>query len=233
VDRFDGTLNQHLGMRFAAEFEIPLVLTGVDWAQALLMGSLTWFEQFPNDLLARVDTDRMERRSGLSVREIFTEEDGDLYWDGSKWPTERVPRLLLPFVAWRPDKEAVARELEAVGLVLPGHTSPLVTNNQVLSVMSAVDIVKIGYCSFEPEFSDMIRLNRSNATYWRNVFEFLEFVVRRGWFKDRAFMELLRRLGLTLEDIGLDEAGGSGARKGVKADPPGEIHIDLAHASRR
>lgn len=203
VDRFDGTLNQHLGLRFGAELEIPLVLTGVDWAQALLMGSLSHFEQSPQELLARVDTDRMERRSGLRVSDIFDEGDQDLYWDGSRWPTERVPRLLLPLVAWRPNKEAVARELSAVGLVLPGHTSPLVTNNQVLSIMSAVDIKKIGYCSFEPEFSDMIRMHRSDATYWRNVFEFLEYVVKRDWSKDRAFTELLGRLGLKPEEIGL------------------------------
>ena len=203
VDRFDGTLNQHLGMRFAAEMEIPIVLTGVDWAQALLMGSLTYFEQSPQELLARVDTDRMERRSGFTVADVFDEGDRDLYWEGSQWPTERGPRLLLPFVAWRPDKKAVAQELEASGLVLPGHTSPLVTNNQVLSIMSAVDIKKIGYCSFEPEFSDMIRLNRSDSTYWRNAFEFLEYVVKRGWYKDRAFFELLGRRDLTVEDIGL------------------------------
>jgi hypothetical protein len=48
-----------------------------------------------------------------------------------------------------------------------------------------------------------IRLNRSDATCWRIAFEFLEFVVKRGWLKDRAFFELLGRLDPTVEDIGL------------------------------
>ncbi|MHB8862998.1 MAG: 7-cyano-7-deazaguanine synthase [Pirellulaceae bacterium] len=203
VDRFDGTLNQHMGLRFAAEWEIPLMLSGVDWSQALLMGSNTNFEHPRVDLLARVDSDRVERRSRLRMDEIFNEEDRELYWDGSKWPTERIPRFILPFIAWRPDKKEIAQVLEREQLMLPAHSSPLVTNNEVLSVMTAIDLKKLGYCSFEPEFSDMIRVKRNDSRYWRNVFEFVEFLVNRGWFLNQDIRNILQRLDLTTADVGL------------------------------
>jgi hypothetical protein len=203
VDRFDGTLNQHLGLRFAAEWEIPLMLSGVDWSQALLMGSNTNFEHPREDLLARVDTERVERRSRLRMNDIFNEEDRQLYWDGSKWPTERIPRFILPFIAWRPDKHEIIDVLSREGLMLPAHSSPLVTNNEVLSVMTAIDINRIGYCSFEPEFSDMIRVKRNDATYWRNVFEFVEFLVKRGRYMTEDIKDILRRLDLSPADVGL------------------------------
>ena len=203
VDRFDGTLNQHLGLRFAAEWEIPLMISGVDWSQALLMGSNTNFEHPREDLLASVDRDRVEWRSRLRMNEIFNEEDRQLYWDGNRWPTERIPRWILPFIAWRPDKKEITDVLARENLMLPAHSSPLVTNNEVLSVMTAIDIKKIGYCSFEPEFSDMIRVKRNDATYWRNVFEFVEFLVKRGWYMTEDITNILHRLGLTRADVGL------------------------------
>ena len=89
------------------------------------------------------------------------------------------------------------------GLMLPAHSSPLVTNNQVLSVMTAIDIKKLGYCSFEPEFADMIRVKRNDSTYWRNVFEFVEFLVRRGWFLNSDIKDILRRLDLSPAQVGL------------------------------
>jgi hypothetical protein len=203
VDRFDGTLNQHLGLRFAAEWEIPLMISGVDWSQALLMGSNTNFEHPRIDLLARVDSDRVERRSRLSMEDIFSDEDRQLYWDGTKWPTARIPRFILPFIAWRPDKSEIADVLAREGLMQPAHASPLVTNNQVLSVMTAIDLKKLGYCSFEPEFADMIRVKRNDATYWRNVFEFVEFLVKRGWFLNSDIRDILRRLDLSPQEVGL------------------------------
>ncbi len=203
VDRLDGSLNQHMGLRYAAEFEIPLMISGVDWAQALLMGSNTTFEHPRHDLLTRVDTDRIERRSKFKIAEIFNKEDAEMYWDGTKWPAERVPRWILPLMAWRPDKQLVADELERMHLILPGHSSPLVTNNEVLSIMTAIDIKKIGHCSFEPEFSDMIRIKRTDGTYWRNVFECVEFLVKKNLFMNKTFIELLQRLNLKREDIGL------------------------------
>jgi hypothetical protein len=69
--------------------------------------------------------------------------------------------------------------------------------------MTAIDINRIGYCSFEPEFSDMIRVKRNDATYWRNVFEFVEFLVKRGWYMTDDIADILSRLGLTRADVGL------------------------------
>lgn len=203
VDRFDGSLNQHLGLRFAAELDIPLMISGVDWAQAMLMGSNTCFEHPRMDLLGRVDADRIERRSRLSMEAIFSARDKELFWDGTKWPTTKIPRWILPMIAWRPDKQDIIDVLTKEQLVLPAHTSPILTNNQVLSVMTAIDIKKIGYCSFEPEFADMIRYKKNDATYWRNIFECVEYLVKKGWFLNDDIKDILHRLDLSREDVGL------------------------------
>jgi hypothetical protein len=203
VDRLDGSLNQHIGIRLAAEWNIPLALSGVDWAQAMIMGGTTYFEQPRQDMITRVDTDRIERRSGFKLEEIFSQEDIIMYWDGNKWPQEKIPRLIFPLFAWRPDKAEVIKELSKKKLMLKAHSSPIITNNQVLSIMTAIDIKKIGYCSFEPEFAAMIRYNENDPIYWRNIFETVEFLVRKNLFLTKGFKGILRRLGLTKKDIGL------------------------------
>lgn len=202
VDRFDGTLNQHLGMKFAAELQIPLVISGVDWAQAMVMGSQTHFEVSYEELTCNF-LDGLQRRAKLSLTDIFSAEDAQLYWNGDQWPVERIPRYIAPLIAWRPDTRFIAHELTRLGLVMPGHTSPLITNNEVLPLMTAIDIVKLGYCSFEPEFSDMVRLQHADPLYWRNVFELSEYLVRKNLFLTKSFLSVLEQLNLTTKDVGL------------------------------
>jgi hypothetical protein len=169
----------------------------------MLMGSNPSFEHPREDLLTRVDSDRIERRSRLNMNDIFSDRDKQLFWSGEDWPVERIPRWILPLIAWRPNKEEIVATLEREGLMQAAHTSPILTNNHVLAVMTAIDIKKIGYCSFEPEFADMIRHQKSDATYWRNIFEFVEFLVHRKKFLTEDIRNILNRLKLTPAKVGL------------------------------
>ena len=204
VDRLDGTLNQLLGVHYAYEMNIPLVLAGVDFAQEIIMQFHSYFDMPFEDMCSRTLVDRMERRSGFSIKNIFTEEDQKLFWDGTNKDPERIPHYVCPFVAWRPDKGAIKKQLADEGLLPVKDSSPILTNNQVLSVMSAIDIRTIGYSSFEPEFSEMIRYRENEPDYWRNVFEFLEFSVRSKYIVHKTVDRVLKKLGLTLKDVKLD-----------------------------
>jgi hypothetical protein len=204
VDRLDGTLNQLLGLDFAYEFEIPLVLSGVDWAQSLIMQSQTYFVAPDEDINSRILVDRMEQRSGFEIKNIFTAENQKLFWDGTGKERRRIPKYVLPLAAWRPNKTDVQVQLDKEGLLLKRDSSPIITNNQVLSVMTALDIKRIGYCSFEPEFSAMIRMNESDPIYWKNVFECVEYLIRTDSSILKAVINrVLIKLELTPQDVGL------------------------------
>ncbi len=204
VDRLDGTLNQLLGLNFAYEFDIPLVLSGVDWAQSLIMQSQTYFVAPDEDIHSRVFVDRMEKRSGFKIGDIFDEEAQKLFWDGTGKKKSRIPKYVLPLAAWRPNKSEIRKVLERDGLLPEKDSSPVLTNNQVLSVMTALDIQRIGYCSFEPEFSAMIRFGENDPKYWKNVFEFVEFLVRKDSFLiKQTVRRVLKKLDLTGADVGL------------------------------
>lgn len=196
VDRLDGTLNQFLGFYYAYEMDIPLVLTGVDFAQELIMQFHSWYEMPFEDMCSRTLLDRMERRSGFKIADIFSAEDCKLFWDGTHKDRARIPRYILPFVAWRPDKSAARDALAAEGLLPACDSSPILTNNQVLSVMTALDIRTIGYSSFEPEFAEMIRYRENDPLYWRNVFELVEFAVRNKVLLRKIVGKVLRKLEL-------------------------------------
>ena len=205
VDLFDGSLIHMLGMRWATELEIPLVLTGTDWAQCEIIAGTNHFETHHNETKGDTMISRVELHSGLKVEEMFEKDDADMFWNGYNWPVERIPRLLAPMAAWRPDKQEADKELIEVGLVAPGNSSSLHTNNEVLPLMVAIDFKKFGYCSYEPEFSAMIRkVKQIDHRYWRNIFETLEYLVQKNVFMDKAFMGILDRLDFTLADIGLE-----------------------------
>lgn len=203
VDRLDGTLNQMLGFYYAYQMEVPLVLAGVDFAQEQIMQYHTYFQMPFEDMCNRVLLDRMERRSGFKISDIFTPEDQKLFWDGTGKDPAKVPQYILPLVAWRPDKGAVQDDKEIQKLMPKKDSSPIITNNQVLSVMTALDIKTIGYCSFEPEFSEMIRFRENDPIYWRNVFELVELAVKQKFLLGRITDKVLVKLDLTAEQLGI------------------------------
>jgi hypothetical protein len=181
--------------------DIPLVLSGVDFAQELIMQFHSYYEMPFEDMCSRTLLDRMERRSGFRIANIFNEEDQKLFWDGTGKDRSRIPRYILPFVAWRPDKSAARDVLEEEGLLPKRDSSPIITNNQVLSVMTALDIKTIGYSSFEPEFAEMIRFRESDPVYWRNVFELVEFAVHYNVLLKKIVGKVLRKLDLRAEEL--------------------------------
>lgn len=203
VDRLDGTLNQFLGFYYGYLMDIPLVLAGVDFAQEQIMQFHTYFEMPFEDMCSRTLLDRMERRSGFKIADIFSEEDQKLFWDGTGKDKDRIPRYILPLVAWRPDKSSVQDDKTLEQLLPKRDSSPILTNNQVLAVMTAIDIKTIGYCSFEPEFSEMIRYRENDPIYWRNVFELVELAVKRRFLLEKIISKVLAKLDLEPEQVGL------------------------------
>ncbi|MGN6543833.1 MAG: hypothetical protein ACTHK7_02205, partial [Aureliella sp.] len=157
----------------------------------------------------------MERKprtesAGFQLRELYSKEELEKYWwNPSRWPENLQPRVVHPFHAWVYDEDFIPREVVRLGLVEPGQDNPLITNNDTIPVMLAMDSVHLGYSSFEPEFAQLVRQGRADRATWLAIFESIEYQAKRGQFLPSCVADTLRRLELTPEEIGMPGYGAS------------------------
>lgn len=198
VDFSDGEFLLDTARAMAAEKRIPLILCGYSRYQVqdgLGFGS---FE-------SPVEKERSDRThvAGLPLADIYSESERGLWWKGSRWPAERVARLLFPLYAWNLDESDIARQVADGGLLTPKENSPLVTNHELIPLLGVVDIHRMGYSGFEKEFCRMIREGKAPLKRWRAVFEFLEYTARTGLFVKPIVINALQQLDLTPDDVGI------------------------------
>ena len=192
VDRLDGHLTHDICRNIAAAMQIPLVLSGVSWAQVeMIVGC--------NHFLETGAEDRVTLAMDMPFREAISPEHTGYLYDARQWSCR--PLTLFPHYAWRADDVHIRREVERLGLVTSG--SPLDTNNTITPLMVAVDFATLGYCGFAVEFARMVRAGQSDRRLWRNVFELMEYEATSGHLSRRV-IEPLRQLGLTRRDVGLE-----------------------------
>ena len=110
------------------------------------------------------------------------------------------PHQVFPLAVWRPNEQEIRKTVRSLKLLPPGSDSPLVSNSSLILTMSAVDVLNNGYCSFEPEFAQLIREGKTDRKTWLHAFELLEFATRKG-FLDKEVKQTLARLDLTLNDV--------------------------------
>jgi hypothetical protein len=142
-----------------------------DLGIGLLIGGLSWVQL--QRILGMAD---FERKQGDGPREVF------------------------PLAVWRTDEQEIRRTVRERGLMLPGTDSPIVSNHELIATMAVVDILNLGYSSFEPEFAQLVREGKTDRRTWLHVFELLEFAVRRGLL-DRDLRRGLARLNLKVDDV--------------------------------
>ena len=104
---------------------------------------------------------------------------------------------------WRYEEQYIRDRVVELGLIEAGNDSPLLTNNIILPMMIAVDYLRLGYGSFEPEFASQVRNGKADPVFWRNVFEMLEHSAKTGWMLDAEIDKIAKGLDLTRKDIGM------------------------------
>jgi len=194
VDRMDGWLNHDICRNIAAIRSIPLVISGASWAQVAIIVGIDSFEE-PS---AQFRTTK--EISGIVLKDIFSADDMQYWWDGTQWPALMCPRTIYPHFAWHIDDVVIQDVLRLYGLIT--ETSPLITNNEIVPLMVAIDFAKLGYCGFAPEFARMIRNGQSDKKLWRNVFEMMEYKVKTKSYGS-IITKPLKKLDLSLSDVGL------------------------------
>lgn len=113
---------------------------------------------------------------------------------------ENKPSLLFPLAVWQTNENEIRKYVRNKGLVLKGTDSPIVSNNDLIVTMCAIDVLNKGYCSFEPEFAQMIREKKAVRKDWLYNFEMLEFATLKGLLK-KDIENTLGKLGLQLNDV--------------------------------
>jgi hypothetical protein len=202
VDRLCGDLTFDIGRNTAASFGIPLLLHGGTRAQVQRILKLYSYETPRN-----WEHEKRESTGGFVLREIHSAEELKYWWDGSAWPSERVPRVLFPYYAWPYDEEAIRRSVQQLGLLERGNENPIVSNYELLPVNFAVDNFHLRYSGYEPEFTQLIREKRAAKAQWVGVFESIEYLAGQGLLMPRCIADTLHKLGLTHEQVGLPSPG--------------------------
>jgi len=111
--------------------------------------------------------------------------------------------VIYPFYAWNLAEDFIRSKVVGLELLDADMNHPLLTNNQLIPLMTMVDMAKYGYSSFEPEFSQMVRDGKADPIFWRNVFELSEYAAKSGHFVAASVDEMLERLDLTRQQLGL------------------------------
>jgi hypothetical protein len=107
---------------------------------------------------------------------------------------------VFPLAAWKTEEHAVRKFVRDKALIPKGKDSPIVTNNDLILPMCVIDILNLGYCSFEPEFAQLIREGKAERNQWRNTFELLEYGVKTGRLIKEA-NKALAKMNLSIDEI--------------------------------
>lgn len=198
VDRLDGDLLHDIGRHIAAEMRIPLLISGVSHAQVDRIFGIDSFEMPPEREHSKRTTS-----AEFELEKIFTPEEMHYWWNPEVYPREDISRVIFPFYAWQYEEEEIKQKVKELDLIRPGHDSPLLTNNATIPVMGIVDMCRLGYSSFEPEFAQLVRQGKAKRRTWCYMFELLEYSAKTGFLIEKEVMKTLKQLGLTKADLGL------------------------------
>ncbi len=198
VDPIDGDMIFDSARHYAAQAKIPLILIGLSADQLAQYEDWHSFESDPT-----FEHSKREKARAYAIRDLCDEADLAFWWDPTRYAKEDIARVMYPYVVWRFDEDFLKNELVRLGYLDEKSVSPLATNYELIPLENVVDIRTLGYSSWEPEFTRMIRSGRADKKFWRNVFELVEYAAKTDRFLSKSIEESLKRLGLGKKDIGV------------------------------
>lgn len=195
VDSMDGQITFDTAMNRAAAWGIPLVAAGLSRHQ-IEDGFGAIGCEFPYGERQWIAAEGVRR-------EQVVPDAGDGFWHlPGRWPAERRPRFLIPFMDWDPSEDHILATVAREGLVDPARSSPALTNNRLIPIIILAEYARRGWCCFEVEFARMVREGRSQRARWLNLFQLLEYAAASGRFPG-TIDRTLAQLGLDRRELGL------------------------------
>jgi len=198
VDQCDGDILHDTGRIVAARFNIPLVVSGI---QAIQVEQYLGLQSYESE--RSFDESRRTHAAGFELASFLGPAELSYFWDGTKWPKASIPRMLFPFYAWEYNEADVVNTIERLGLIPRRKLSPLATNHKLIPLMGAVDVTRFGYSSYDPEFAVLVRGGLADKGIWQAILEMQEYAIKKNRFVTASIDEVLKRLALTREELGL------------------------------
>jgi hypothetical protein len=200
VDQFDGDLHGDIARNFAVRHSIPLIADGAQTVQVERYIGIQNYET-----LRSFEENKRTHLAGFQLDTFLNADDLAHFWDGTKWPKKSIPRMIFPLYAWEYEEKNVIETIQKLGLLSKKKLSPLATNHQLLPLMGAVDIARLGYSSYDPEFANLIRTGGADKKFWQSILEMQEYVMKKNRFVKNSIDTGLKRLSLTRKDLDLPE----------------------------
>lgn len=198
VDQCDGDILHDTGRIVAARFNVPIVVSGI---QAIQVEQYLGLQTYESD--RAFNEGRRTHAAGFELASFLRPAERAYFWDGTKWPTQAIPRMLFPYYAWEYNEADVVSTIERLGLLPRRKLSPLATNHKLIPLMGAVDVARFGYSSYDPEFAVLVRGGLAEKGYWQAILEMQEYAMKTNRFVKAAIDEVLARLSLTRRELGL------------------------------
>jgi len=200
VDQVDGDVFIDIGRNYASRNGIPLVLVGLSVVQTEEI-----LKTFSVCLSGPLHDQDRRHIAHMAVRDFLSESEiREFLWCPSQVSKERHPTLAFPYYAWRLTEPEIKLQVENLGLLDSRFQHPMITNSSLIPLMGVVDVKRLGFSSFEPEFARMVREGRADKTEWLYTFELLEYAANTGKFLGDSVKTPLKRLGLTLKELGIE-----------------------------
>lgn len=111
------------------------------------------------------------------------------------------PMGLTPFKAWGYDPERHTQEIIDLGLIPAGKEDVRETNCLMMHCLNYIDLRRLGFSPFIGDFASYIREGKSTREKWFVIFEENLEQARQGTYRRKDVEEVLRRLGITEEEI--------------------------------
>ena len=184
TDFWEGELFQDIGRNLAAQMEIPILMLGYTPEQlsdAYLPGDFDEYQLYGRSGFEFKDNQIFTREKFLGpwLKDIFTPDEMNYWWDASKWPMERIPTMIFPFQAWGYHNLAVVNEISSsLNLILDKRAlNSMLTNDIYIGLGFYLDYQIFGYSPmFEEEFAQYVRTGREDYRHNRNLWEASEYL---------------------------------------------------------
>jgi len=213
TDVWEGELFQDIGRNLAAQMDIPLLVLGYTPEQAtFLPKEFDEYHLYGSKEFKFKENQKFTRKKFLEVnlKDIFTPEEMNYWWDGSKWSNDKIPTLILPFQAWGYHKTEMVNEIVSLlhDILDDKSMNPMLTNDLYVILGLFLDYQIFGYSPrFELESARYVRTGKDEVKQNRNLWESAEyhFLKPKKSVLDSPDIQLcLTKLGLTksaLDDI--------------------------------
>ncbi len=174
----------------AAQRKIPLVLFGLSPDQNA---------RFTYEIKREVMDKSWLPEFVLKDPGAFSKEFRIAWWDPERFSI--IPRVLLPYHAWKYNETETISVVEKLGLIPPKKADPLVTNCDVLWAFSVYDARVFGCNGYIFPFAQLVREGKADRKRWKKVFEELLPTIKDGVMRGPAVRKFFKLLGYTLQDI--------------------------------